>query len=253
MVPNAAAPGRASGLARAGQPEVEPDPPPRSPDPAVARPGRRHRRLGQPRRHPRPAQLDLLDGQRLPEMAPRRRRHPVGRPDHPPRQPPQPRPSPPGPVAPGPRRRRLHPPGQGGEQGDQTLSVEGGVVAGDGDPQAPGPGDDPQRGLGGQVERADQAGGVQRVAVDDQRLQRRSRMPGLPAQPGPGHRHRPVQGLEPCRERVGGRGQGGGGHHHPGGPPVGEPQQGQRVRRGGRRQPGPAVGHPSPRPIRRPR
>ena len=138
---------------------------------------------------------------------------------------------------------------QGGQEGDQAQAVEGGVVAGDRQPGPARPGHHPEGGLGGQVEAGDQVGGGERVVVDDQRLGGRARMPGLTAEAGPGHRHRPVQGGQPLLEPVHGRVQGRRRDHRPGGPPVGEAQQGQRVGRGRRRQPLPAAAHPVPGPA----
>ena len=205
-------------------------------------------------------------------MPPRRRRHPIGRPDHPPHQPPQRRRAPSGPLphagSTQPRSPRfgppegersrpgnrlldvVHTPGQGGgQEGDQAAAVEGGVVAGHGQAAALRPGDDAERGLDGQVEAVEQGGGVPRVAVGDQEFGGRTRVPDFAAQPGPGHGDRLVQGRQPVVEPVGGLGQGGHGHHHPGRPPVGEPQQGELVGRGRGRQPNP----PGPHPVARPR
>jgi hypothetical protein len=143
-------------------------------------------------------------------------------------------------------------PDQGGEQGDQAEAVEGGVVTGDGHAPAAGPGHDPERGLGGQVEAVEQGGGVERVAVDDQRLGRRAGAPGLAVEARSGHRDRAVQGLQPLGQPLGRRGQGRGRHHHPGGPPVGEPQDGQGLGRGGRGQARPGGYRRTPRSTRRP-
>jgi hypothetical protein len=163
---------------RPGEPDVHPDPPPGPPHAFVARSGRRNGRVHQARRHPRPGQVDLLQGQRLPPGPVQRRRHPVGRPDQPPYQPPQFRPRPLTPLIPcpgtrEPRRPRFGPPegersrarnrvlpvvhtpsviadaltvsdpDQGGEQGEQAEAVEGGVVAGHGQAVAARPDDDP--------------------------------------------------------------------------------------------------------------
>ena len=141
---------------------------------------------------------------------------------------------------------------QGGQEGDQAEAVEGGVVAGDRQAGPVRPGHHPEGRLGGQVEAGDQVGGGERVVVDDQRLGGRARVPGLTAEAGPGHGHRPVQGGQPLLEPVDGGGQGHRGDHRPGGPPVGEAQQGQRVGRGRRRQPLPAAAHPVPGPADRP-
>jgi hypothetical protein len=119
--------------------------------------------------------------------------------------------------------------GQGGQEGDQAAAVEGGVVTGHGQAAALRPDDDAQRRLDGQVEAAEQGGGVQRVAVGDQGVGGRTRVPDLAAEPGPGHGDRQVQGCQPVVDPVGGPGQGGRGHHDPGRPPVGEPQQGELV------------------------
>jgi hypothetical protein len=62
----------------------------------------------------------------------------------------------------------VHTPGQGGEEGNQAAAVEGGVVAGHGQPVALRSDHDPERRLGGQVEAVEEGGGVQRVAVGDQ-------------------------------------------------------------------------------------
>ena len=273
-------------------------------------PGGGHGRGGQPGRDPRPGQVDLAHGQRLPNRPGQRRRHPIRRPDRPPHQPSQLRRPPPDPgrsplgpaVQPGrlrpggvvqPRPPRFGPPegersrgaggvlavvhtprawvrnrrarseclelggvvrvvlgaDHGGQEGDQAQAIEGGVVAGDRQAGPARPGHHPEGRLGGQVEAGDQVGGGERVVVDDQRLGGRARVPGLTAEAGPGHRHRPVQGGQPLLEPVDGRGQGRRRDHRPGGPPVGEAQQGQRVGRGRRRQPLPAAAHPIPGPA----
>jgi hypothetical protein len=137
---------------------------------------------------------------------------------------------------------------QGGEERQQAEAVEGGMVAGDGQTPAARPGDHPQRRLGGQVEAVDEGRGVQGVAIDDQGVGGRTRVPGLPAEPRPGHRDGAVEGVQAVLETVDGGGQGGGGHHRPGGAAVGEAQQGQRVGRGRGRQSRPATGHPTRRP-----
>jgi hypothetical protein len=137
---------------------------------------------------------------------------------------------------------------QGGEERQQAEAVEGGVVAGDRQAPAARSHDHPQRRLGGQVEAVDEGGGVEGVAVDDQGVGGRTRVPGLVAEPRPGHRNGAVEGLQAVLEAVDGGGQGGDGHHRPGGAAVGEAQQSQRVGRGRGRQPRPATGHPTRRP-----
>ena len=138
-------------------------------------------------------------------------------------------------------------PDQGREQGEQAEAVEGGVVAGHGQAMAARPDHDPQGRLGREVEAADQGGGVQGFAVDDQRLGGRTRVPDLAVEARPGQRDRAVEGGQAVLESVDGRGHGGGHHHRPGGPPVGEPQQGQGVGRSRRRQPRTAAYRRTPR------
>ena len=137
-------------------------------------------------------------------------------------------------------------PDQGGQEPDQALAVEGGVVAGDRHAGPARPGHQPDRRLGGQVETGHQLGGFERVAVDGHQLRRRAGMPGLPVQARPGHGDRPVQGGQPLLEPLDGLGQGRGDDHGPGGPPVGEAQQGQRIGRSRRRQARPAGYRPPP-------
>jgi hypothetical protein len=83
-------------------------------------------------------------------------------------------------------------PDQGGQEGDQAPTVERGVVAGDRQPGSARPGDHSERRPDSQVEAGDQFGDGERVAIHDHGLRRRTRVPGLPVQARPDHRHYPV-------------------------------------------------------------